>query len=128
MGRLVGAVQRGDDLSGPLTLVGALFVFMQVLAPIQQALSANLGDRVVFHVDSPSAHFWRAVTYDFYTGAGWRTTETDRADKVVPNYLERAKLDATFDIIVPHSNLLFGANEPAKVNVPFQFQTGDDKA
>src|SRR4029079_13013096 len=42
--------------------------------------------------------------------------------------VEREKMDATFDIVVPHTNLLFGANEPAKVNVPFQFQTGDNRA
>jgi ABC-type multidrug transport system fused ATPase/permease subunit len=45
MGVLVGAVQRGEPLAGPLALVGALFVLLQVLAPIHQALSANLGDR-----------------------------------------------------------------------------------
>jgi ATP-binding cassette, subfamily B, bacterial len=45
MGRLVGAVQRGDELTGPLTFVGVLFVLLQVLAPIHQALSANFGDR-----------------------------------------------------------------------------------
>jgi transglutaminase-like putative cysteine protease len=82
----------------------------------------------VFYVDAPAPHFWRAVTYDFYTGAGWRVTETDRVDKVTPNYIAREKFDATFDIIVPHANLLFGANEPVKANIPFQFQTGDDRA
>jgi ATP-binding cassette, subfamily B, bacterial len=45
MGVLVGAVQRGDSLGGPLTLMGAVFVLLQVLAPMHQALSANLGDR-----------------------------------------------------------------------------------
>src|SRR6266536_5632580 len=45
MGVLIGAVQRGGDLSGALTLVGATFVLLQVLAPIHQAISANLGDR-----------------------------------------------------------------------------------
>ena len=45
MGVLVGAVQRGDSLAGPLTFVGAVFVLLQVLAPIHQAVSANLGDR-----------------------------------------------------------------------------------
>jgi ATP-binding cassette subfamily B protein len=44
-GVLVGAVQRGDDLSGPLALTGAVFVLLQVLTPIHQAVSANLGDR-----------------------------------------------------------------------------------
>src|SRR5437879_1453671 len=45
MGVLVAAVQRGGGLSGPLTLVGAAFVLLQVLNPIHQAISANLGDR-----------------------------------------------------------------------------------
>jgi ATP-binding cassette subfamily B protein len=45
MGVLVAAVQRGESLTGPLTLVGTVFVFLQVLAPIQTAVSHNLGDR-----------------------------------------------------------------------------------
>ena len=45
MGALVGAVQSGGSLAGPLTLVGAVFVLLQVLTPIHQAVSANLGDR-----------------------------------------------------------------------------------
>ncbi len=45
MGLLVGAVQRGDPLALPLAFVGAVFVLLQVLTPIHQALSANLGDR-----------------------------------------------------------------------------------
>jgi ABC-type multidrug transport system fused ATPase/permease subunit len=44
-GMLVGAVQRGDALAGPLTFVGVLFVLLQVLTPIHQAISANFGDR-----------------------------------------------------------------------------------
>ncbi len=110
-------------VSGPSRLQGVSFS-----DAIRLGQAPNLGDRIVFSVDTQSPHFWRAVTYDFYTGAGWRTTETDRVDKVTPNFLERAKQDATFSIVVPHANLLFGANEPTKVNVPFQFQTGDDRA
>lgn len=60
MGLLVGAVQHlstvaqgapsiveghGDSLAGPLTFVGVLFILLQVLTPLHQALSANLGDR-----------------------------------------------------------------------------------
>src|SRR6059036_3700392 len=44
MGVLVGAVQRGDSLADALTLVGGVFVLLQVLTPIHQAVSANLGD------------------------------------------------------------------------------------
>jgi ABC-type multidrug transport system fused ATPase/permease subunit len=45
MGVLVAAVKRGEDLALGLTLVGIVFVLLQVLAPIHQALGANLGDR-----------------------------------------------------------------------------------
>ncbi len=45
MGVLVGAVQHSHPLAGPLAFAGAIFVLLQVLSPIHQALSANLGDR-----------------------------------------------------------------------------------
>ncbi|HEV3002853.1 MAG TPA: ABC transporter ATP-binding protein [Pirellulales bacterium] len=45
MGVLVAAVKRGDDLAGGLVFVGIVFVLLQVLTPIHQAVSANLGDR-----------------------------------------------------------------------------------
>jgi ABC-type multidrug transport system fused ATPase/permease subunit len=45
MGALVGAVQRGAPLAQPLALVGAIFVLLQVLTPIHNTISLNLGDR-----------------------------------------------------------------------------------
>ena len=45
MGVLVAAVQRGEPLATPLAFAGIIFVLLQVLPPIHQALSANLGDR-----------------------------------------------------------------------------------
>lgn len=45
MGFVVGAVQRGQPLLAPLTFAGIIFVALQVLSPIHQAVSANLGDR-----------------------------------------------------------------------------------
>ncbi len=45
MGALVAAVQHGDGLAGALTLVGVVFVLLQVLSPIHQTVGANLGDR-----------------------------------------------------------------------------------
>jgi len=45
MGALVGAVQHRESLAWPLAHVGIVFVLLQVLAPMHQAMSANLGDR-----------------------------------------------------------------------------------
>jgi ATP-binding cassette subfamily B protein len=46
MGWLVGAVQHHNELTGPLVLMGTTFVLLQVLTPVHQAVSANLGSLV----------------------------------------------------------------------------------
>ncbi|MGH2473601.1 MAG: transglutaminase TgpA family protein [Candidatus Limnocylindria bacterium] len=109
-------------VSGPSRLRGVSFS-----DSIRLGQAPNLGDRVIMTVDAPSGHFWRAVTYDFYTGAGWRSTESDKTDKVALPTTDRERFEARFDIIVPHSNILFAANEPQKVDVPYQFHTGTDR-
>jgi ABC-type transport system involved in cytochrome bd biosynthesis fused ATPase/permease subunit len=45
MGVLVGAVQRGDQLTNPLVFTGTVFVLLQVLNPLHTSAGANLGDR-----------------------------------------------------------------------------------
>jgi ABC-type multidrug transport system fused ATPase/permease subunit len=60
MGLLVAAVQRGSDLTGPLATTGVIFVLLQVLTPIQTAVSHNLGDRLA------------AFLYERLTGASLR--------------------------------------------------------
>ena len=46
MGALIGAVERRDSLGAPLAFIGVVFVLLQVLTPVHQALGANLGSRV----------------------------------------------------------------------------------
>ena len=50
MGRLVEAVQRGEALAGPLGVIGVAFVLLQVLTPVQTAVSHNLGDRTAAYL------------------------------------------------------------------------------
>jgi ABC-type multidrug transport system fused ATPase/permease subunit len=45
MGLLVGAVQQGSSLTTPLVITGIIFVLLQVMTPLHQVISANLGDR-----------------------------------------------------------------------------------
>jgi ABC-type multidrug transport system fused ATPase/permease subunit len=45
MGWLVGAVQQGGSLATPLAVVAVVFIGLQVLSPIHQAVGANLGSR-----------------------------------------------------------------------------------
>src|SRR5436305_278182 len=64
MGVLVAAVQRGGGLAAPLTFAGIVFVLLQVLAPIHQAVSATLAYRLA--VDPPAAKELR-----LFGLAGW---------------------------------------------------------
>ena len=50
MGVLVAAVQAGNPLVSPLSIVGIVFVLMQVMTPIQTAVSHNLGDRTAAYL------------------------------------------------------------------------------
>ncbi|MBP2353977.1 ABC-type multidrug transport system fused ATPase/permease subunit [Kribbella aluminosa] len=55
MGWLVGAVQHRGPLAGPLVLMGVTFVLLQVLTPVHQAVSANLGNRVSAYLNDALA-------------------------------------------------------------------------
>ncbi|MEV0678875.1 ABC transporter ATP-binding protein [Actinosynnema sp. NPDC050436] len=46
VGWLVGVVTAGGPLTGPLVVLGVVFVVMQVLAPVHSQVGANLGDRL----------------------------------------------------------------------------------
>jgi ABC-type multidrug transport system fused ATPase/permease subunit len=45
MGLLVNAAERRAPLTGAIVFAGAVFVLLQVLTPLHQAVSSNLGDR-----------------------------------------------------------------------------------
>ena len=46
MGGLIGAVQQRAPLALPLALAGTVFVLLQVLSPLHQTISTNLGSKV----------------------------------------------------------------------------------
>ncbi len=46
IGTVVGAVQDHRSLTGPLVFMGVTFVVLQVLPPLHQVLSANVGSRL----------------------------------------------------------------------------------
>src|SRR5262252_6807330 len=44
MGSIISRVQRGETLAASLLLTGVIFILLQVLSPIHQAVSSDLGD------------------------------------------------------------------------------------
>ena len=85
MGLLVGAIEAGASLAAPLALAGAVFVLLQVLTPVHQAIGANLGERTgawlydrltaaagtppgIAHLEDPSLAADLTVARDFDLG------------------------------------------------------------
>jgi ABC-type multidrug transport system fused ATPase/permease subunit len=97
MGNLVGAVQHGDALFTPLSQVGVIFVLLQVLNPIHQAIGANLGDRAA------------AWLYDHLTAATVRPLGM--------GHLEDSKL--TSDLVVARDFDLGMTGPPLSMSMDF---------
>jgi ABC-type multidrug transport system fused ATPase/permease subunit len=85
MGLLVGAIETGAPLGAPLAFDGAVFVLLQVLTPVHQAIGANLGERTgawlydrltaaagtppgIAHLEDPSLAADLTVARDFDLG------------------------------------------------------------
>jgi ATP-binding cassette, subfamily B, bacterial len=71
MGVLVGAVQRGGALLTPLVAVGVVFVLLQTLPSLHQAVGANLGSRT-------AAWLYDQLTIDCVGPPGMRHLEDSR--------------------------------------------------
>lgn len=111
-------------VSGPSRLQGVSFS-----ESIRLGQAPSLGDREIMRVQTSGrgGRFWRAIAYDYYTGQGWQVTANDPTTDVSPElYQQRRDLTARFEVLVPHSNIVFGANEPAAVSIPVQFRVGED--
>ncbi|MCL4508557.1 MAG: DUF3488 domain-containing protein, partial [Chloroflexi bacterium] len=86
--------------------------------------SVSLSDAVVMYVSANSGQYWRASTYDQYTGTGWATTDSDVLSlpkddtsfqrEPGPN---RQLLVQAFRVVSPRGDLIFSAGEPMKVDV-----------
>jgi transglutaminase-like putative cysteine protease len=84
----------------------------------------NVGNSLVFQVDTAVGRYWRAVIYDTYTGRQWLNTAEEEqnynANQTVPiaAWDLREPLTQTITLMAPTGNLLFGAPDIFRVNVP----------
>jgi ATP-binding cassette, subfamily B, bacterial len=97
MGALVGAVQEGHDLTRPLAWTGALFILLQAVSPLHQAVGENLGNRL------------SAWLYD-------RLTEACSTPPGI-GHLEDPELTGDLTVAREFDNGLAGP--PMEVNLPF---------
>jgi transglutaminase-like putative cysteine protease len=90
----------------------------------------HLGADPIAHVVAARGRYWRAVTYEEYTGRGWRNGTTRRplpADEPhAPAYERRADLVQTIRVLAPRGDALLAAAQPRAVGVAatLEYPTG----
>jgi transglutaminase-like putative cysteine protease len=98
--------------------------------------SLNLSDATAMYVKSDEGRYWRAASYDQYTGFGWRNTAPETFN--VPGLSSRLALDAnqvlvsgddlrreltsTVEIINPKGLVLFASLRPLRLDRPSRLE------
>jgi transglutaminase-like putative cysteine protease len=90
----------------------------------------HLGPEPVAHVAAARGRYWRAVTYEQYTGRGWRNTTARRSlgadEPRATAYERRADLVQTVQVLAPRGEALLAAAQPRAVGVAatLEYPTG----
>jgi len=81
----------------------------------------NLGNIPVFQVQATEPHYWRAVTYDRYTGSGWANTDDQilvlpaNDDRLSPaSYAMQREFTYRIRMLQSGESLLFFAGQPLR--------------
>jgi transglutaminase-like putative cysteine protease len=90
----------------------------------------TVGDNFVFNVEASAGRYWRAVTFDTWTGRGWvnsAETETNLAAfQPIPigNWSERAPVTQTVTLMANTGNVVFGAPDIRQASLPLDALVG----
>ena len=87
----------------------------------------GLGERLIMEVETDPpflGRYWKAASYDFYTGRGWLNTDEIEIPlgagdyPPMPSFKMRAPLTQTYYIVEPQGSLLFAVYQPVRVIIP----------
>lgn len=78
--------------------------------------------------EEPTApvHYWRGITYDYYTGRGWQQSERTPLDRtawqpvMAMETLGLIPLTQEVEILSPRAGLIYAANQPITVSIPYR--------
>ena len=98
--------------------------------------SLSLSDDVALIVSSSENHYWRATTWDEYTGIGWRnTSETtfhikeisprlalDANQQLISQDELRKPVTYTVQVVNPKGDILFASLRPVQLSVPSRLE------
>jgi transglutaminase-like putative cysteine protease len=86
--------------------------------------AVNLSSAPLLEVQAAEPHYWRAVSYDQYTGSGWSDTDSfvltlqPAADQLRPvPYAMEQELTQTVRMLESGEGLLFSAGQPVRISV-----------
>jgi len=97
----------------------------------------NAGEGPVFQVDGLSGRYWRAATFDTYTGRGWLNTGQESASyeaaETIPSeeWLMRRPLTYTITLMSDSGGVIVGPPDIRQASIPIQAliqPTGDEEA
>jgi transglutaminase-like putative cysteine protease len=87
----------------------------------------NLGNTTLMDVRARGGRYWRAATYDQYTGQGWLTTEResqflDAGDVLTRSNVHEARrvITQTYTIYTPEATQLFALNQAERFSLPIK--------
>ena len=86
--------------------------------------AVNLTSTPIFAAQSPEPHYWRAVSYDTYSGTGWLNTDPDTlairsSTRLNPQpYAMQQELTITITTVEPGQSILFLAGQPVRSSAP----------
>jgi transglutaminase-like putative cysteine protease len=87
--------------------------------------AVNLSNTPVLEVKAEQPHYWRAVSYDQYTGAGWVDTDKvelalagNNAQLQTMSYALQQEFTYTVRFLEPGEDMLFFTGQPLRVGFP----------
>jgi transglutaminase-like putative cysteine protease len=77
----------------------------------------RLGQQQIAHVSAPRGRYWRAITYQAYTGRGWRAGPTEPSrlaadESYLPAYERRGELRQSVRLLASRGDALLAAGQP----------------
>lgn len=84
----------------------------------------DVGDRLIFNVQTSASRYWRAVTYDTFDGRGWINTGATEASleaeqqAPVGAWSERSPLTQTISLMDSTGSVVFGAPDIVSISLP----------
>ncbi len=91
----------------------------------------RLGQTAVMDAQSIAPRYWRATTYDQYTGSGWQNTHLDTLNlgandaRLDLDYgFLRVEVTQTIKLYTPEPNLLYAQAQPLRFSLPTEASLG----